>query len=82
MDPLKWSDPEQFRINRNPSGHLAFGVGIHGCVGQNLARVELEAVLRAVARKVDRIELDGAPVWRPNNAIHALDRLPLRFHAC
>jgi len=80
-DPAKWGDPETFRIDRNPQGHLAFGVGIHGCVGQNLARAELEAVLRALARKVDRIEFDGPAVWRPNNAIHALDRLPLRFTA-
>lgn len=80
MDPEKWGDPENFRINRGPVGHLAFGVGIHGCVGQNLARVELEAVLVALARKVARIEAAGRAVWRPNNAIHALDRLPLRFY--
>jgi cytochrome P450 len=80
MDPEKWGDPENFRINRGPVGHLAFGVGIHGCVGQNLARVELEAVLVALARKVARIEAAAPAVWRPNNAIHALDRLPLRFY--
>jgi len=38
MDPEKWGDPEMFRIDRRPRGHLAFGVGIHGCVGQNIAR--------------------------------------------
>ncbi len=81
MDPAKWGDPQVFRIDRNPVGHLAFGVGIHGCVGQNLARLELEAVLQTLARKVARIEFDGPAVWRPNNAIHALDRLPLRFLA-
>lgn len=81
LDPAKWGAADVFRINRNPMGHLAFGVGIHGCVGQNLARAELEAVLQTLARKVKRIEFDGPPVWRPNNAIHALDRLPLRFHA-
>jgi 4-methoxybenzoate monooxygenase (O-demethylating) len=80
MDPDKWGDPENFRINRNPVGHLAFGVGIHGCVGQNLARLELEAVLVALAQKVARIEAAGTAIWRPNNSIHALDQLPLRFH--
>ncbi|MBF9033346.1 cytochrome P450 [Rhodobacterales bacterium HKCCE2091] len=81
MDPEKWGDPENFRVARKPVGHLAFGVGIHGCVGQNIARAELDAVLGALIAKVDRIEWTGDPVWRPNNAIHALDRLPLRFIA-
>jgi len=38
MDPAKWGDPQTFRIDRRPIGHMAFGAGIHGCVGQNLAR--------------------------------------------
>lgn len=79
MDPEKWGDPEAFRIDRKPAGHMAFGAGIHGCVGQNIARGELEAVLSAMARKVARIEPAGDPVWRPNNAIRALDRLPLKL---
>ena len=79
MDPDKWGDPEIFRIDRRPQGHMAFGAGIHGCVGQNIARGELEAVLQAMTEQVDRIELAGPPVWRPNNAIHALDRLPIKF---
>lgn len=79
MDPLQWGDPETFRIARKPTGHLAFGAGIHGCVGQNIARGELQAVLTAMRRKVDRIEIAGEARWRPNNAIHALDALPIRF---
>jgi 4-methoxybenzoate monooxygenase (O-demethylating) len=81
LDEGHWKDAEKFDIARRTLGHLAFGVGIHGCVGQNLARAEVEAVLGAIARKVSRIELDGDPVWRPNNSIRALDRLPPRFHA-
>ncbi|WP_306133007.1 cytochrome P450 [Roseivivax marinus] len=81
MDPDKWGDPDVFRINRKPAGHLAFGAGIHGCVGQNIARGELEALLTAMAERVDGIELAGDAEWRPNNAIHALDKLPLRLFA-
>ncbi len=81
MDPDKWGDPDNFRIDRRPQGHMAFGAGIHGCVGQNIARAELDAVLSAMIAQVDRIELAGEPVWRPNNAIHALDCLPLKFIA-
>ncbi|PHR21414.1 MAG: cytochrome [Hoeflea sp.] len=81
MDPDKWGDPEVFRIDRRPVGHMAFGAGIHGCVGQNIARGELEALLSVMARKVARIEPAGEAVWRPNNAIRALDRLPLKLIA-
>lgn len=79
MDPEKWGDPDRFRIDRKPAGHMAFGAGIHGCVGQNIARGELEAVLGVMARKVARIDPAGPPVWRPNNAIRALDTLPLKL---
>lgn len=81
MDPEKWGDPENFRVARKPAGHLAFGVGVHGCVGQNIARAELDAVLTVMAQKVARIELTGDPVWRPGNSMRSLERLPLRLHA-
>ncbi|PXA85258.1 cytochrome P450 [Caulobacter sp. D4A] len=81
LDPAKWGDPDVFRIDRKPVGHMAFGAGIHGCVGQNLARLELEAVLSVLAERVDRIEFAGEAVWRPNNAIRALDHMQLRFIA-
>jgi cytochrome P450 len=80
MDPDKWGDPENFRVTRKPMGHLAFGVGVHGCVGQNVARAEMDAVLSVLARNVSRIEIIGDPVWRPNNAMHALDRMQIRLH--
>ena len=57
------------------------GVGIHACVGQNLARAETEAVLAAIASKVGTIAFDGEPVWRPGNSIHTLDALPVTFRA-
>ncbi len=79
MDPAKWDDPETFRVDRRPQGHMAFGAGVHGCVGQNIARGELEAILAAFAARIDRIEPAGEAVWRPNNGIHALDRLPLKL---
>jgi 4-methoxybenzoate monooxygenase (O-demethylating) len=77
LDPTQWEDADRFDIGRRAGGHLAFGVGIHGCIGQNVARAEGEAVLRAVAQQMSQIDLDGPAAWRPNNAIHALDRLPM-----
>lgn len=78
-DPAHWDQPNRFDISRKTAGHLALGVGVHTCVGQNIARAEGQAVLRALAERVDRIELTGDPIWRPNNGIHALDKLPLRM---
>ena len=79
LDEDHWPDAGRFDIARRPVGHLALGVGIHNCVGQNVARAEGEAVLAALAAKVDAIELTGEPVWRPNNALHALAQLPVAF---
>ncbi len=78
-DPDKWHDADAFRVDRRPRGHLAFGVGIHGCVGQNIARAEIEAVLTAMIPRVARIEPIGQAAWRPNNSIHALDRMQIRL---
>jgi cytochrome P450 len=79
LDPDHWEDADRFDISRRAAGHLALGAGIHVCVGQNIARAEGQAVLRALAERVERIELTGEAIWRPNNAIHALDQLPLRL---
>ncbi len=81
LDENHWPEADKFDIERRPTGHLALGVGIHGCVGQNVARAEGEAVLTAIANKVGSIELAGDTVWRPNNSIRALDQLPVTFRA-
>jgi cytochrome P450 len=79
LDPQQWPHADRFDVMRRPTGHLAFGVGIHGCVGQIVARAEAEALLSSIARKVGSLSLAGEPVWRPGHAIHALDSLPVTF---
>ena len=79
LDTDQWSDADKFDITRRAAGHLALGSGIHGCVGQNVARAEGEAILSAIANKVSAIKQIGEAVWRPNNAIHALDRMTISF---
>lgn len=79
LDPNHWPDADKFDITRKSAGHLALGVGVHMCVGQNIARAEGQAVLKAIAEQVSAIEPLGEPVWRPNNAIHALDRFKVRL---
>lgn len=78
-DPRKWPDPDRYDIARRPTGHMAFGSGIHGCVGQAIARLEGEVVLQALARRVRAIEATGLHTRRLNNTLRALDTLPLRL---
>ena len=80
-DPRRWESPDRFDIRRKASGHLAFGLGIHGCVGKPVARIEGEAVLGTLARKVGRIELDGEPQRHLNNTVRSFESLPVTFHA-
>ncbi len=77
LDDSYWFEADKFDIERKPTDHLALGVGVHGCVGQNVARAELATVLSVIADKVESIELTGEAIWRPNNSVHTLDRLPV-----
>ena len=77
-DPRRWENPGRFDIKRRASGHVAFGYGIHSCVGQMVARPEGEIVLGALARRVERLELSGEPLRRMNNTLRGLASLPLR----
>lgn len=77
-DARRWEDPARFDITRRATGHLAFGVGIHGCVGMAVARLEAEIVLTLLASRAEAIELDGEPERRLNNTLRGLARLPVR----
>jgi 4-methoxybenzoate monooxygenase (O-demethylating) len=77
-DPRRWENAEKFDVRRRATGHMTFGTGIHGCVGQAVARLESEAVFGALARRVASFELTGEPAPRLNNTLRGLDTLPLR----
>ena len=81
-DPRRFSDPdpERFDITRANAGtHVAFGTGIHACVGQLIARMEFDCIIKALAKHVKRFELEAAPTHRINNALRTLADLPLRL---
>lgn len=80
-DPAKWGDPERYDIRRRTTGHLAFGVGVHGCAGQLIARKEAEILLDEVVRRVERIDILEPIRWRPGNALRMLDGGRVRFVA-
>src|ERR1700692_365252 len=80
-DPRGWTGPAPFDAPRRAAGHMTFGTGIHGCVGQAVARLETEAILTALTRRVASFELTGEPRLRLNNTLRGFDTLPLRITA-
>ncbi len=81
-DPRKWGDSaDQLDITRKAAGHVAFGMGIHQCVGQPLARLEAELVLTALAERVTRLEPTAEPVPKLNNTLKGWSSVPVRVHA-
>jgi len=78
-DPRRWDNADTFDVRRRATGHMTFGTGIHGCVGQAVARLESEAIFGALARRVASFELTGKPERRLNNTLRGLDTLPLRI---
>jgi cytochrome P450 len=77
-DPRRWDRPDTFDVKRRATGHMTFGTGIHGCVGQAVARLETEAILGALIRRVAKLEMTAEPTRRPNNTLRGFDKLPLR----
>src|SRR5882757_4259458 len=77
-DPRRWDKPDTFDVTRRATGHMTFGTGIHGCVGQAVARLETEAILGALVKRVAAFEVTGEPKRRLNNTLRGFDTLPLR----
>jgi cytochrome P450 len=79
-DERKWEHADTFDVTRNTSGHLGFGYGVHLCAGASLARLEGQAILGALARRVERFEL-GKSTRKLNNVIRSLRTLVVTVHA-
>lgn len=79
-DPRRWENPDAFDLDRNPSGHVAFGSGIHQCVGQHVARLEAACILTALLERVEHLEFAAAPKRKINNTLLGWASLPLRLH--
>jgi cytochrome P450 len=78
-DPSAFPDPERFDPGRSPNPHVAFGAGIHACPGAAIAHAELDAALRALFGRFERVELDGDVDWEPSITMRALRSLPVRL---
>jgi cytochrome P450 family 142 subfamily A polypeptide 1 len=81
FDESVFGDPENFRIDRNPNSHLAFGFGTHFCLGNQLARLELSTMVRKLAERLPDLRLagDSALPLRPANFVSGLDEMPVMF---
>ena len=78
-DPRVFEAPTRLDITRSPNPHIAFGAGAHVCLGQHIARVEIDAMLREVLERLQDIELAAAPEWLASNFISGIRRMPIRF---
>lgn len=82
-DPRQFPQPERFDITRHPNPHVAFGGGIHFCLGAALSRMEARIALSDLLRRLDGMKLASDEPWEPRKAlhVHGPSRLPIRF-AC
>lgn len=77
-DPEVFPEPDQVRIDRTENRHATFGLGIHRCLGSNLARLELKVALGEFLRRIPRFHLAGEVSWS-GGSIRGPRRLPLRI---
>ena len=79
FDEDVFPDATQFRIDRTPNRHIAFGFGVHACLGQHLSRLELKAFLEEFLRRVPQVQIDEAPSLVPSNQVSGPKHLKLRY---
>lgn len=74
-DPALCDDPDAFWVDRQVRRHLAFGHGIHFCLGAPLARLEASVALRQLLPLLPRMAIAGDPEWKPNTVLRGLEHL-------
>ena len=81
-DPAQFPDPDRLDLGRYASGHLAFGHGVHYCLGAPPARMEAEVALGALLARFPAISLAVPRAqlrWRPVSLMNGLESLPVRL---
>jgi cytochrome P450 len=83
-DPGKFERPNEYDITRMPNPHIAFGKGVHTCIGAMLARIELRVAVARLFERLPNLRLADeafAPEWNPSVASRSMKELPLRYDA-
>lgn len=78
-DGAVYEAPDEFRIDRTPNRHLAFGHGVHMCLGQHLAKLEARILFGEMLDRTQDIALAGEPAWLASSFVSGLKSLPIRF---
>ncbi|GAA4922867.1 cytochrome P450 [Actinomycetospora succinea] len=76
-DPRRFADPDRFLVDRSPNDHLAFGRGVHFCLGAPVARMIGRVVLEELVANAAGVHLAGPFVRKPNRMLRGFDSLPL-----
>jgi cytochrome P450 len=79
-DPAHFEDPDRFDIMRDPNAwSFTFSMGQHFCLGQALARAELQEFAACIATHCEDLELTAEPKWQPRVMVNSVDRCPVRY---
>jgi cytochrome P450 len=77
-DETIFVNADQFRIDRRPNPHLAFGLGRHHCIGAHMARLEMRALLKALLPRLEQVELTAPPRRTCSTMVSGISSLPIR----
>jgi cytochrome P450 len=77
-DETVFYDSDAFLIERSPNPQIAFGSGVHFCLGHHLAKMEIRALLKEMLERLEHIELAGKPEWAISNFVGGVRSLPVR----
>lgn len=78
-DAAKFAHPDKLDLARTPNEHIAFGTGPHACLGQHIARIEIDAMLTEVLTRMKDFRLATDPKWLPSNFISGPQTMPVTF---
>ena len=78
-DADAFDEPHRFLPDRSPNPQIAFGHGVHQCLGLHLARMEMRILYEELLPRLSHIDLDGEPAWTRSNFVSGLKRLPIRY---
>lgn len=77
-DPAKFTDPDVLDLGRSPNPHIAFGKGIHACIGAQLARMETRIAVGRIVERLPGLALVEEPVWKDALASRSMETLVVR----